>query len=171
MKVRIVTIGVYGFDEQSFFEALLDAKVDTFCDIRLRRGMRGSTYAFVNSTYLQKRLGESGILYLHLKELAPSQDIREKQQQEDKKLGIAKRTRKELSQAFIQAYEQECLTNFDSDDFIKRTGPDAKVVGLFCVEREPEACHRSLVAQKLARDLNIGVEHIKPQAKELLSQN
>jgi len=162
MKPKIVTMGVYGFDEQNFFQTLLDAKIDTFCDIRLRRGMRGSTYAFVNSTYLQKHLGELGIRYLHIKELAPNQDIRSKQQQEDKKLGIAKRTRKELGQTFIQAYEQECLANFDSSEFIKQVKQDAKVVGLFCVEREPEACHRSLAAQKLARDLDIGVEHIKP---------
>ena len=162
MKPTIVTIGVYGFDEQCFFQALLDAKIDTFCDIRLRRGMRGSTYAFANSTYLQKRLGESGIRYLHIKELAPNQSIREKQQLEDKKLGIAKRTRKELGQTFIKAYEHDCLANFDSGEFIKLMGQDAKVIGLFCVEREPEACHRSLAAQKLARDLNAGVMHIKP---------
>jgi uncharacterized protein (DUF488 family) len=161
VKARIVTIGVYGFDEQSFFQALLDAKVDTFCDIRMHRGMRGSTYTFVNSANLQKRLGELGIRYLHIKKLAPNKDIRDKQQQEDKKLGTAKRTRKKLGQAFIQAYEQQCLANFDSDDFIKQIGPDAKVVGLFCVEREPEACHRSLVAHKLARDLDTGVDHIK----------
>lgn len=162
MKPAIVTIGVYGFDEQGFFQALLDAKVDTFCDIRMRRGMRGSMYAFVNSTYLQKRLRESGIRYLHVKELAPNQDIREKQQQEDKKKGIAKRSRKELGQVFIEAYEQECLANFDSSEFIKRMGQDAKVIGLFCVERDPEACHRLLAARKLARDLDTGVEHIKP---------
>jgi uncharacterized protein (DUF488 family) len=162
MKPKIVTMGVYSSDEQSFFKALLDAKIDTFCDIRLRRGMRGSAYAFVNSTYLQKRLGELGIQYLHIKELAPNRSIREKQQQEDKKLGVAKRTRKELGQAFIQAYEQECLANFDSSEFIKQVGQNAKIIGLFCVEREPEACHRSLAAQKLAKDLDTGVVHIKP---------
>ncbi|HET9999275.1 MAG TPA: DUF488 domain-containing protein [Ktedonobacteraceae bacterium] len=161
MSPKIVTIGVYGFDEQGFFKALLDAKIDIFCDIRLRRGMRGSIYAFANSTYLQRRLGESGIRYLHIKELAPNQAIREQQQQEDKKLGIAKRTRKELGQAFIQAYERECLASFDSGEFIKQVGQDAKVIGLFCVEREPEACHRSLAAQKLARDLDMPVDHIK----------
>ncbi len=57
-KPKIVTIGVYGFDRESFFQALLDAKVDTFCDIRLNRGLRGSTYAFVNSKSLQRRLQE-----------------------------------------------------------------------------------------------------------------
>ena len=38
MKPKIVTIGVYGFDEDSFFEALRKAKVDTFCDIRKPAG-------------------------------------------------------------------------------------------------------------------------------------
>lgn len=42
MKPTIVTIGVYGFDEQSFFQALQDAQIDTLCDIRARRGVRGS---------------------------------------------------------------------------------------------------------------------------------
>ena len=162
MKPKIVTIGVYGFDKESFFEALLDARVDTFCDIRMRRGMRGSAYAFVNSTSLQRQLGEMGIRYVHIKDLAPNQEIRAKQKQEDEKLGVAKRTRKGLGQTFIQAYEQECLASFDSGEFIKELGQDARVIGLFCVEREPEACHRSLAAKKLSRDLELEVEHITP---------
>ena len=88
---KFITIGVYGFDKDSFFKAILDAKIDTFCDIRLRRGMRGSEYAFVNSESLQKQLRELGIRYIHVKNLAPSQAIREKQKHEDEMLGIAKR--------------------------------------------------------------------------------
>jgi hypothetical protein len=162
MKSKIVTIGVYGFDKDSFFQALLKSGVDTFCDIRFRRGMRGSTYAFVNSSSLQRRLGELGIRYLHIKDLAPNQTIREKQKQEDKKLGVAKRTRTMLGQTFIRAYEKECLSTFDSREFIKELGNEAHVIGLFCVEREPEACHRSLAAKRLAQDLELLVEHIKP---------
>ena len=37
----IVTIGVYGFTEVDFFHALRQAGVDTFVDIRGRRGVRG----------------------------------------------------------------------------------------------------------------------------------
>lgn len=94
MKPRLITIGVYGFDSDSFFRALLDAHVDTFCDIRLRRGMRGSEYAFVNSTRLQQQLQQLGIRYMHIKELAPSQSIRDQQKIEDKQNRQAKRTRK-----------------------------------------------------------------------------
>jgi hypothetical protein len=36
------------------------------------------------------------------------------------------------------------------------------VVALFCVEREPAACHRSLVAARLSRDLGLDVEHLGP---------
>jgi uncharacterized protein (DUF488 family) len=162
MKPKIVTIGVYGFDRGSFFQALVNAKIDTFCDIRLRRGMRGSTYAFANSASLQRQLNELGIRYVHIKDLAPNQEIREKQKQEDKKLGVAKRNRKGLGQTFIQAYQEECLSNFDSNKFITEVGPEAKIIGLFCVEREPEACHRSLAAKKLAWDLDLSVENVIP---------
>jgi uncharacterized protein (DUF488 family) len=162
MKPKIVTIGVYGFDKDSFFQALLSANIDTFCDIRMRRGMRGSTYAFANSASLQRRLNELGIRYVHIKDLAPNQEIREKQKQEDEKLGVAKRSRKGLGQTFIQAYEKECLSHFDTSKFITDLGPEAKIIGLFCVEREPEACHRSLAAKKLAWDLDLSVENVIP---------
>jgi len=161
MAATIVTIGVYGFDEAGFFQALIDAKIDTFCDIRGRRGMRGSLYAFANSEYLQRRLRKLEIRYLHLKELAPTQAMRDLQKQADAKQGVAKRLRTGLSEVFMQSYQQECLSTYDSQRFFQAIGPDAHVIGLFCVEREPEACHRSLVAQKLARDLNIPVQHIK----------
>jgi len=41
-------------------------------------------------------------------------------------------------------------------------GSKAHVVALFCVEREPKACHRSLVADRLADELGVMPEHIKP---------
>lgn len=157
---KIVTIGVYGFDESSFFKALLDAKIDIFCDIRLRRGMRGAEYAFVNSERLQKKLQELGIRYIHRKDLAPSQTIRDMQKQEDEKLGIAKRNRRSLGQTFIQEYEKQCLSRFDSSKFMKSLAPEIKVICFFCVEREPEACHRALVAKHLFNDLNLPIEHI-----------
>ncbi len=162
MQLEIVTIGVYGFDKDRFFQALIDAHVDTLCDIRRRRGMRGSEYAFANSMALQKKLRELGIRYMNVKDLAPGKTIRDKQKQEDKKFGIAKRSRKELGQTFVQEYEQQCLVFFDTHKFVDTLGSEARVVGLCCVEREPEACHRSLVAKKLADELKLQVRNITP---------
>ena len=162
MKIKIITIGVYGFDESSFFDALCKAKVDTFCDIRSRRGVRGATYAFANSKRLQARLAELGVRYIHRKDLAPTQSVREKQAAADKETKTAKRKRTELGAVFIESYHTECLDAFEPQSLIDELESDAKVVALFCVETAPEACHRSLVAEKLAKTFNLEVENILP---------
>ena len=162
MKIKIVTIGVYGFDEFSFFEALCKADVDTFCDIRSRRGVRGATYAFANSIRLQTRLAELGIRYIYRKDLGPTKTVREKQAAADKATKTAKRKRTVLGEAFIEAYHTECLAAFEPQSLLDELESDAKVVALFCVEAAPEACHRSLVADKLTNTLNLEVENILP---------
>lgn len=162
MKIKIATIGVYGFDEESFFNALCKASVDTFCDIRSRRGVRGATYAFANSKRLQARLAELGIRYIYRKDLGPTKTVREKQAAADKATKIAKRKRTELGEAFIEAYNTECLAAFEPQSLIDELESDAQVVALFCVETAPEACHRSLVAEKLAKTYDLEVENILP---------
>lgn len=162
MKPTIVTIGVYGFTAASFFQALQIARVDTFCDLRDRRSVRGSTYAFANSKRLQQRLQEFGIHYLHMKELAPSASIRALQQQADQKQHAQKRSREKLSANFIEVYQQMYLSAFDAKQFLQRCGDDVHVLALFCVELEPAACHRSLVAERLEYDLQLPVIHLFP---------
>jgi uncharacterized protein (DUF488 family) len=160
--MNFVTIGVYGLSEGAFFSALQQAGVDTFCDIRWRRGVRGSEYAFVNSARLQRRLSELGIRYLHLRELAPPPALRQRQFEADKAAGIAKRKRTALGEAFIEAYKVEQLGSFDSRKFLEQIGAEARTVALFCVEREPAACHRSLLAERLQQDLGVQITHLMP---------
>lgn len=162
MTIKFITIGVYGFTDERFFNALETANVDTFCDLRDRRGVRGSTYVFANSKRLQKRLDEMGIQYLHFKDLAPSKEIRKLQYAEDEKKKVAKRQRSELGQDFKSAYQETILDQFDAQNFIQQLPDDAQIVALFCVEKEPSACHRSLVAQKLKENLGCEVRHILP---------
>jgi uncharacterized protein (DUF488 family) len=159
---KIITLGVYGTTEAGFFGALAAAGVDTFCDIRLRRGVRGSQYAYANSRRLQARLAELSIRYLHIKELAPSRDLRQRQDAADKSARTRKRKRTELSEPFITGYCEERLKGFDSGKFIDQLGREARVVALFCVERAFGACHRSLVAARLQRDLGVEVVHLTP---------
>jgi uncharacterized protein (DUF488 family) len=161
-RPKLVTLGVYGSTEGGFFAALRAAGVDTFCDLRRRRGVRGSAYAFVNRRRLEARLAELGIRYLHCKALAPSQTLRERQKAADQAERTAKRQRAQLSELFIAGYGQECLRDFDSRKFIEQLGGDTRVVALFCVERAPAACHRSLVAERLRRDLGLEVVHLTP---------
>ena len=160
---RIVTIGVYGSTEAGFFAALRAAGVDTFCDLRQRRGVRGSDYAFANHQRLETRLTEMGIRYLHFKDLAPSQALRERQKAADTAQRTAKRQRAGLSELFVTGYREECLRAFNSRGFIGQLGPEARIVALFCVERAPTACHRSLVAERLQHDLGVEVIHLMPE--------
>lgn len=162
--MTFITIGVFGFNEAGFFAALQEAGVDTFCDIRWRRGVRGAEYAFVNSARLQKKLAELGIRYLHFRELAPTPALRQRQTQADLAAGIAKRKRETLGEAFISGYLEERLATFDSRKFVEQMGPEAKTVALFCVEREPAACHRSLLAERLRHDLGLSIIHLTPSS-------
>ncbi len=165
--IKLLTIGVYDFTAEAFFQALTDARTDLLCDLRFHRGMRGTRYSFANSARLQQSLMASGIRYQHCKELSPDSTLRELQKQADTQLGVPKRMRVTLTEAFIAEYERRYLSTFDTHDFIERLGPEIKMIALFCVEQKPEACHRSLVAAKLAQDLGLEVEDIVPTAHAL----
>lgn len=152
---EIITIGVYGLTEDQFFKNLIDNEIHVFCDIRLRRGMRGSKYKFVNSNYLQSKLKLLGIDYLHIKELAPSKALREEQKKIDIKNNVMKSKRKELSDFFVNRFNIDCLENFDINTFLILLGDNADKVAFFCVESNPKACHRSLVAKWISEKLQI----------------
>lgn len=162
MPPQVTTVGVYGFTESTFFDALLQAGVSVFCDIRRRRAVRGSRFAFANSKRLQAKLAFLGIHYLYAKELAPSNAIRELQKHADESTHTIKFLRSKLSDSFIVAYQAECLFSFDSNYFIRKYNLDNHIIAFFCVEREPEACHRSLVAERFAKDWGILINHLRP---------
>jgi uncharacterized protein (DUF488 family) len=162
MKPKIVTIGVFGFDEATFFQTLQHAQVGLFCDIRRRRGVRGADYAFVNSQRLQAHLNTLGIRYLHRLDLAPPQEIRTLQNQADQASKLPKRQRTVLHPDYVAAYQTTCLAVFDPQSLLDDAGPATTVIALFCVEREPTACHRSLVAERLHKTWGVEVEHLLP---------
>lgn len=158
----VFTIGAFGYEEESFLRALEEVNVDTFCDLRQRRGVRGSRYSFVNSTRLQHNLAGRGIRYVYLKLLAPTQEVRKKQRESDHAAGTTKRGRKSLDPTFIAAYRSECLEKTTVDDILASIPADAKRVAMFCVEELPSACHRSLAAEWLASHTAASVGHLIP---------
>jgi uncharacterized protein (DUF488 family) len=157
----IATIGVYGWDPDEFLGALTAAAVGVVLDVRQRRGVRGATYAWANSKRLQAGLAETGIEYRHLPELAPTTAMREAQYREDERTGEGKRSRTRLAPAFAAAYEEQVLAGADLAPIAalaERTLP-----ALLCVERDPEACHRGLVAARLEREHGLAVVHFRPE--------
>ena len=149
---NIYTIGVYNSTKETFFEKLIKYKIDTFCDIRRRRGVRGAKYSFVNSLRLQATLKEMNINYYHFLELSPSNEIREKQKKHDIQNKINKRNRTILGEVFSDLYIREHLTEKNLLDVEQRLADSpASNVAFFCVEENHKACHRSLLASSLVK--------------------
>jgi uncharacterized protein (DUF488 family) len=153
----LFTIGVYGFDGDAFLAALRDAEVPRVLDVRQRRGVRGPQYAWANSRRLQAALAEAGIEYEHLPRLAPTTELRELQYAEDARRGEGKRSRTALAPEYVRRYTEEILEPEGVDD-VARSLPAA----LLCVERDPEACHRSLIAQRVAAERGASVIDLRP---------
>jgi uncharacterized protein (DUF488 family) len=158
---RIATIGVYGFTDQSFIEKLTGAGVGLLLDLRQRRGVRGSEYAWANSARLQQALADAGIAYRHVKELAPTTEMRQLQYREDDRQGVGKRNRVELAPAYTERYTREILDAFDLGPLVAEL-PNDSVTALLCVETDPEACHRSLVAARLHTEFGLPVTDLRP---------
>lgn len=158
---RLVTIGVYGWEPGRFLEALAEADVRLLVDVRQRRGVRGPEYAWANSARLQAALAGAGIDYRHHKELAPTTELRHLQYAEDARRGVGKRSRVELAAEYRRRYTREILDRAPLEPIVARLPPQG-ATALFCVERDPEACHRSIVAERLASASGASVSHLRP---------
>jgi uncharacterized protein (DUF488 family) len=157
----VATIGVYGFTAERFLERLCEAGVGALVDVRQRRGVRGSQYAWANSTRLQAALAEADIEYRHRKELAPTSELRQLQYREDDRQGVGKRNRVALAAEYAERYTCEILDPFDLGALVAEL-PGDSVTALLCVERDPEACHRSLVAERLRAAHGLPVTDLRP---------
>jgi uncharacterized protein (DUF488 family) len=157
----VATIGVYGFTVQTFLDRLRQADVRLLMDVRQRRGVRGSEYAWANSTRLQAALAETDIEYRHRKELAPTTELRQLQYREDDRQGVGKRSRTQLAREYRERYIAEILDRADLDAVVAEF-PTDRATALMCVERDPEACHRSLIAERLAARYGLEQLHLRP---------
>ena len=156
----IFTIGVYGSTERQFFGKLAENGIDAFCDIRQRRGVRGSQYTFVNSKRLQDKLAEMNINYTYLKELSPTREIRAAQKEADKRNGIQKKDRTRLGDVFINGYKEH-IADYDFGALVEMLkSMHADKVVFFCVEESPYACHRSIVVERLHKLFGYPVKHL-----------
>jgi uncharacterized protein (DUF488 family) len=160
-SIRVVTIGVYGFDAESFLQRLRDANVRLLLDVRQRRGVRGAEYAWANSRRLQSVLADTGIAYEHHPELAPTTELRHLQYAEDDRQGVGKRSRHELAAEYTRRYTTEILDHADLVPIVSAL-PSTGTAALLCVERDAQACHRSLIAQRLSERHHVTIKHLRP---------
>lgn len=155
----LATIGVYGSDLEGFLATLRGAGVDLLLDLRQRRGVRGHDYAWANAKRIEAELRAAGIVYQHVPELAPTTSMREAQYEADAAKHEGKRSRTVISHVYAERYTEEILDRADLDKLVRFIGRSTPA--LFCVEREAAACHRSLVAARLARDYDFRIVNLR----------
>lgn len=159
--IRIATIGVYGFTVGAFLKTLAGGGVGLLLDLRQRRGVRGPDYSWANSARLQRALAAADIDYRHVKELAPTTELRQLQYREDDRNGVGKRNRIALAHEYAERYTREILDPFDLGALVAQL-PSDSATALFCVECDSKACHRSLVAARLHAKHGLSVTDLRP---------
>jgi uncharacterized protein (DUF488 family) len=157
----VATIGVYGATAEDFLTCLREAEVEQVLDVRQRRGVRGAEYAWANAARLEKALYDARVDYRHHVELAPTTELRQLQYAEDERQGVGKRSRQELAPAYRDRYLAEILDQVDLAPIVEAMPKRARAA-LLCVERDPEACHRSLIAERLAEEFGCEIVHLRP---------
>ena len=85
--------------------------------------------------------------------------MREAQYEADAERGEGKRSRTVLSPVYVERYTEEILEPADLDPLVRFIGNST--AALMCVERDAVACHRSLLAARLAREYGFKVENLK----------
>jgi len=155
----IATIGVYSHDADSFIATLQDAGVTLVVDVRQRRGVRGPQFSWANSRRLQALLASAGIGYSHHRELAPTTELRQLQYREDDREGVGKRTRERLAAEYVERYTAEILDRTPLEPLVDELSATARGA-LLCVESNPAACHRSLIADRLSQRFGFVVEDL-----------
>jgi uncharacterized protein (DUF488 family) len=158
---RIATIGVYEFDAAHFIAALDEARVTKVFDIRQRRGVRGAQYAWANAQRLQRLLADARIGYEYHPELAPDTEMRQLQYRDDDAQGVGKRSRVRLAPEYVRQYTEEILDLVPLEPLVRQQ-PVHGIGALLCVEATAQACHRSLVAGRLAERFAFEVTHLEP---------
>jgi hypothetical protein len=80
---------------------------------------------------------------------------------EDDRLGVGKRSRVALAAEYVERYEHEILDAADLTPIVAAMPSDA-ATALYCVERDASACHRSLIARRMAEEFGLPVSDLLP---------
>jgi uncharacterized protein (DUF488 family) len=138
--MRIFTIGYEGATVGEFLSALQSAGVERVIDVRAVPNSRRPGFS---KTPLRNALAEAGIDYVHLRALGTPADGR----------AAARAGRKdELKRIYAGQLElPEAIAESGKMLDLSREKPSA----LLCYERDPAACHRTLLLEAVAPDAEI----------------
>ena len=134
MEIELFTIGFTQTTARNFFTNLKNAGVKRVVDVRLNNNSQLAGFSKKEDlAYFLKEI--AGIEYVHLPELAPTQDILDAYKKNKGDWGL---------------YEREFLNLMSRREIEKKVQPELLQQGcLLCSEHLPHHCHRRLVAEYL----------------------
>jgi len=141
----ICTIGYAGTGIAAFIRTLRQAGIELVLDIRAAPVSRKKGFS---KHQLAARLAEAGIAYRHLRGL-----------------GTPKRGRDAAQAGDVEAFERIFLQHMGEPEALLDLGEAvglaaAQPVCLLCPEREPEHCHRLIVANRMAAQTHQDIRHL-----------
>jgi uncharacterized protein (DUF488 family) len=146
MEIELFTIGFTHKSAREFFTRLKEARIERVLDVRLNN--KSQLAGFSKKEDLAYFLKEIvGIAYVHLPELAPTQEMLDAYKKETKDW---------------PGYERQFLDLMARREVEKKIDPELLRRGcLLCSEHLPHHCHRRLVAEYLFQKWGgIRTEHL-----------
>lgn len=145
-NIHLYTIGFTKKSAAYFFEKLRNTEIKRIIDIRLNNVSQLAGFAKKEDLkYFLKKICQ--IDYLHILELAPTQDLLDayKKNKGDWKI---------YEKQFFELMEKRHIENKISKEVINNGC-------LLCSENEPDSCHRRLVAEYLQKQWgNMKIDHL-----------
>jgi uncharacterized protein (DUF488 family) len=148
---RLYTIGYQGAGLDQLIHCLQANGVRTLADIRFHPFSRRPEF---RQDALRRAVEEAGLAYRHVKALGNPPPSR------DAAMAGDEAAYRRLFQAHLDTEAARASLRAVLD--WTQAGP----VCLMCLERDPEDCHRLMVADRLVADSGLALEHLKPEAKE-----
>ena len=162
-RARVVTIGVYGFTLETFLAELRDAggPPPPRRAPAPRRARTPSTRGRIRCGCRRRSPGPASRIS-HRPELAPTTELRQQQYRRGRPPRHRQRSRVDLAPEYVRALHARDPRPRRSRRRRRRAPRRRAPAALLCVERDPEACHRSLIVARLADEHGVTVEHLRP---------
>lgn len=144
-KGPIFTIGYEGASMDAFISALREARVVLVLDIRAAPVSRKKGFS---KTPLAQHLAATGIGYRHLRGLGTPKQGRE----------AARAGDHETFERIFRHHLEEPEALLDLGEALSLA--QAQAVCLLCLEREPEQCHRLIVAKRMSKESGQEIRHL-----------
>lgn len=145
MCATLRTIGYEGASLDTFIEALSAANVERVIDVRAVPISRKKGFS---KTALGQALSKAGIAYVHLRELGNPKEGRD----------AARAGRMEEFKAFYLQHLSAPTTQIALDEAVALAAERSSC--LLCFERDPDECHRTLIADAMVASGLGSVDHL-----------